>query len=78
MKTIKELETEIYEAQSCDEVDVSAYVNINITKIQTLKDVLKLIDEMQGNAIGLGIDADEFRKIITGEQEDETKRLGRN
>ena len=46
MKTIEELEKEIYEAQSCEEVDCSAFIRDNLNLIKAQEDVIKLIDEM--------------------------------
>ena len=45
MKTITELEVEINEALSCQEVNTEKYVSDRSKVINTLKDVLGLIDK---------------------------------
>ena len=47
MKTIKELEAEIYNAESCENVDTSLFEEKEREKIKLLKDVLGLIDDLQ-------------------------------
>jgi len=49
MKTIKELYKELYEAESCDEVDTSKYRADKESKIEALKDILELIDRVFRN-----------------------------
>ena len=69
MKTIKELVDKISSAESCDEVDTTKFEAYTKAKIEALKEVLKLIEELKKpywsdeNAHSL---LDELKERITG------------
>jgi len=64
METIKELEKELANAESCDEVDTKHFQADTEVKIRLLKDVLELIDEVANG--GNLISADELKARIEG------------